>query len=540
VNNTIITISIACFNKADVTEKCIRTLEETLDDEPIEYIFIDNGSTDETRRIIYRANLPNKIYFPFGVNVGFGRAHNEALKLARSPYFLVLNNDMLMKQKFWAYKMAQVLEDDYRIGLVGLSGNPCELREDGHGRWGDRVDYVEGSCVMGRTDEFRKFGLFSSAMKMFYCEDSDLSLRFRQMGYELKLIDVPHEHNRSTTVNTIDQNYKNRILVRNCDTLLRRWRVFLKTKEFTNKILLRINSAGAGDIVAITPVLQALRQDHPTADIEVETNWPDILDNNPFITSVHGTRRSYKVAYDRVLDLNLNYSSRELICKEAEKMAATEVKGSRLPQLFLTREELEEGKRVIDGLRGDLRQKGVEEPVVMGVCLQMARQRWQGRNWNYGHAKELTRLLREAGIGTLELGKGIKSTGEADLDLVGRTNLREMFAIVANLDYYVGIDSLIFHIAQAFSIPSFILFGATEPIARIVDFKKTFAIRNESLPCIGCYQLKGKSDSNVCYRRDESCMQDLMPDVVFSHITGEIDRYEANISYLQDIIRGRG
>jgi ADP-heptose:LPS heptosyltransferase len=535
VNDPIITISIACFNKADVTNKCIRALEETLGDEPIEYIFIDNGSTDETRRTIYRANLPNKIYFPIGLNIGFGRAHNEALKIARSPYFIVLNNDMMMKQRFWAYKMAKILEDDYRVGLVGLQGNPSELRPDGHGTWGDRIDYIEASCIAGRTEELRKFGLFSPTMKMFYCEDSDLSLRFKQMGYELKLVEIPHDHARGTTANTIDQSYKNRMLVKNCNTLIRRWNRYLSTKEFTNKILVRANSAGGGDILAMTPVLQALRNDHPTADIEVETNWPDFLENNPFITSVHGTRRSYKVAYDRVIDFNLNYSSKELICKEAEKVAATEVQGSRLPQLFLTREELEEGKRVVE----DLREK-MDTQVIMGVCLQMARERWQGRNWKYEYAKELTKLLREAGIGVIELGKGVKSTEESDLDLVGKTSLREMFSIVANLDYYVGIDSLIFHVAQAFSTPSFILFGATEPIARVVDFTKTFVIRNESLPCRGCYQKKGKSDSNVCYRRDEACMQDLTPDVVFSHITGEIDRYEANITYLQDIIRDKG
>jgi len=317
---------------------------------------------------------------------------------------------------------------------------------------------------------------------------------------------------------------------------MKRWRRYLVNRRFSNSILVRCESDGIGDVLCTTPVFEGLKKDHPTANIVVQSSYPEIFENNSCVSKVIDKVKGREpIAWDRVIDIAPNYGLYAPMWKQAAEIAATQVK-SKVPVLHMKKYEMEKGFQLIR----DAKYNFSEEPIVVACSLLMTRSRWQGRNWNYDYACELIDILNDSGFLTVEIGSKIPSTQRAHVDLVNKTTLRELFAVMGNVDVFIGIDSLPMHVAQSFGKPSYILFGATEPVARVTDFTITFPIRNEGLPCLGCYQRKGNPLYNQCEYGYEACMQDLTPDLVAHYILNTEDIKENNIVYLHDYIGKKG
>jgi GT2 family glycosyltransferase len=545
------TISIACHNKLEYTQECVRHLIDTTPMEAVEVIFSDNCSTDGTKEYLESCSLPNKVIVTYGANFGYQVPHNEALKIAKGKFFIVLNNDIFIKNKDWLERLLKPLVDNPQIAISGFDGSPCSLKHDGCGFTGNTLEYIEGSCLAGKTELFKKHGLFSPSLKMFFFEDSDISLRYRQMGYEIVTVRCTFNHPRGKTVGSINRKLVEEVMNYNKIIFLKRWEPYLRNRKFFNQIKVRCSSAGIGDVIAMTPVIEGIRRDHPTAFFWLETNFPEVFENNPHINEIIPDGKPPIQSMDRDLDLmappsvgdRLNFAMKRLLCLLGEEKAGTKI-SSPYPQLFLTRKELDFGAKVVNQVRAGKR------PIV-GLSLLMNRTSWQGRNWKLNEAKKLVRALNRLGFATIEFGSNVPSTELATLDLIDKLSLREFFSIVANLtfrdkdkygndmkDLFIGIDSLGMHVAQAFKINSYFLFGATEPVARIVDFGFSTPIRNDGLNCLGCYQKKGDPNFNRCLLGTETCM-DIPAELILSYIVGDIDGKTSNLHYLQSLIENR-
>src|ERR1051325_7020816 len=82
-----------------------------------ELYIIDNSPTDEAKN---HCHDPNTYYFFNGFNMGFGAAHNLALKKAlesSSEYHLVLNPDIYFSQEVVA-KLTDFMDTNVDVGLV--------------------------------------------------------------------------------------------------------------------------------------------------------------------------------------------------------------------------------------------------------------------------------------------------------------------------------------------------------------------------------------------------------------------------------------
>lgn len=523
----IATLSIASHNRADISKKFLENLKKNTDLNSVEIIWSDNASEDETVDVVSSMGLPNLTILRYGVNIGFGLAHNQALQLAKGEHFIVINNDMFIYENEWLNKIIKELEN---ADVVGVEGTPCSLKIDGNGFYGKGKEYIEGSFFAGKTSFFKKFGLFSEGIKKFFYEDSDASLRYRQMGKKLSWIPLKFSHQRGSTVNNLVDHRKNYIIHYNRTVLLNRWEKYLQSKKFSNKILVVMKSLGIGDVLCMTPALEALRKDHPTAHIEVETTFPEVFDNNPYVQNVSLPRRRYESGYDRIINIDPPYTSLNLIAESVEKICFTKIHDYS-PRIFLQKKEVDS---VLEQL---FPEKNREDFFLVGINTLMERVEWQGRNWNIEQTRKLITYLRESlpeNTLILELGKGVESSGLADFDLIGRTNLRELFSVMSLLNCFVGIDSLPFHIAQAFKIPSYILFGATEPISRVVDFNTTRIIQKKGLKCLGCYHKPGAKPFNKCNMESQYCLNGLTAEEVIEIVNeGE----EENMEYLQKFIR---
>ena len=507
-----ITISIACYNNSDLTVQCLSCLKQNsvyFDD--FQIILTDNASSDNTLKVINDISLPDKVVIANKENLGFGEAHNRALQLANKNYFLVLNNDMFMLEKGWDRALINALKAK-EWSLVGIKGVNCTLREDATGYLGDRVDYIEGSFLAGLTSNFKKYGLFSPAIKMFVGEDSDLSLRYKQMGFALQQIPIKFRHVEHPTLDLIDSKYKSEIFKHNVNILQKRWYKYLKTKSFNNRILISIPSLGIGDILCATPTVEAIRLDHPTAMIEVETRFPEVFIGNPNINNHIMYNRAREDNYDRLVRLEPDFSLPTPLHESYEKAGATTLK-SVSPQLYLTEQEINEASELLEQIKSKYKK-------IIVCSMLMKRVEWQGRNWTLKNAQKFIESLKRkcSDCGIIEVGKETASTGIADLDLVNQTTLRQLFAIIAQADVFVGIDSLPFHIAQAFKVNSVVLFGATKPESRIADASFIHPITTKLVRCVGCYHVKHQSVFNKCDRGDEACIRTITPEEVAQQV----------------------
>lgn len=545
MTSIVASISVLCYNRLDMTKKCVEHLARNTPVEDVEFIFTDNCSKDGTYKYLESLKnvFPNIQVISHYQNIGYPAGHNEALIRARGSFFIVLNNDIFIHSDNWLMKLLDPLIQEEKVAITGLKGSPSIIKPDGNGTWGDKEEYVEGSCLAAKTELLHKYGLFSPALKMFYFEDSDLSFRYRQMGYEIKLVDgINYEHVRGPSFDNVNPAYINSIRKYNQAIWWKRWAQYVQSRVFVNRILIKMEAEGIGDIVAATPILEGLRRDHPTAKFSLITNRPEIFENNKIIDEII-ERIPQNTTYDRVIDVfpksghKINYASYNRIADQAAEVVGTKHNGI-TPHLSLKRDEVNVARRTIERVKTESKHN-----LVVAISTTTKHQKkWNGRGWPQKNAEDLIHMLHGEGIATIELGSGNESTGAATLDLVNQTTLREYMALIMSLTYYnfpfVCIDSLALHIAQAFGVGAYCLFGATEPIARVTDFSHIYVIRNESLPCLGCYQKKGVDGYNNC-AGGELCMKDLSPELIMSYLMGSVDLMESNMNYLQNFAESR-
>jgi GT2 family glycosyltransferase len=555
------TVSIACYNNFDATKMCVENLASHTQNE-VRWVFTNNASSDNTTRFLESVELPGeKLILHYGVNRGYQDAHNEAFLFSEgTQFFIIMNNDVIIKDEQWLNKLIEPFIKNPKIAFTGPDSAPATLKNDGNGMRGKRVDYIEGSLLCGRVDIISEYGLFDPALKMFFYEDSDVSLRYRQMGFEVQQVQMHMSHARGGTMNKMDKKFVQKIRDHNRRVWMGKWSSYTRNLTFTNRILLKAKSDGIGDILAITPVIEAIRRDHPTAEIVMETNHPEVFMYNETINKIANEKMNHKQGFDRTIDLmGINFGSEKPFYKEAEHIACTKVDDGR-PIISLKNEELDAAYKRIEEVRAPLtieeeqfpayqalgfeplqafQDEGggvlveVNRPIVV-VNTLIDRANWEGKNWCPQQTEQLFAYLNEIGYFTVQVGRGIEPSSQAMLNLANRTTLRQYFATIAVCDIFIGVDSLGMHVAQALGKESYIIFGATEPMSKILDFSHMFLIRNEAMACIGCYQKKKKPGYNKCALGYEACMKELPAESVMAYLTRELDPIANNIQYLHD------
>jgi GT2 family glycosyltransferase len=85
-------IVIPVCNRADLTLMCLQSLALRQNQTPFEIIIVDNGSTDETERLL--PHVQGLRVVRNATNAGFPKAVNQAAQLAAGTYLIMLNNDV--------------------------------------------------------------------------------------------------------------------------------------------------------------------------------------------------------------------------------------------------------------------------------------------------------------------------------------------------------------------------------------------------------------------------------------------------------------
>jgi GT2 family glycosyltransferase len=123
-----VTAIIVNYNTRDLIAPCISALRAGSDGLRLQIVIIDNGSRDGSETLLRREFGDCLLIFNVK-NVGFGRANNQALSIARGRHFLLLNTDAFVAPQGVA-KTVAYLDSHPECGLLGvrLVGRDGELQ----------------------------------------------------------------------------------------------------------------------------------------------------------------------------------------------------------------------------------------------------------------------------------------------------------------------------------------------------------------------------------------------------------------------------
>jgi GT2 family glycosyltransferase len=219
-----VTAILVNFNAGVELALALQSVREDCAEIAWEAVVVDNASTDGSAAVvetIQQATLVRNV-----TNVGFGRAVNQAVALARSPLLLLINPDcrliagavsklrsVLDAEPSCAVAGPRILDPDGAVQgsargdpdmLTGLFGRTGALRvllpflpvarrnvvtEDAvrTGASSIVVDWLSGACMLVRREAFLAAGGFDERF-FLYWEDADLCRRLRNRGLHIRYV----------------------------------------------------------------------------------------------------------------------------------------------------------------------------------------------------------------------------------------------------------------------------------------------------------------------------------------------------------------
>ncbi len=221
-----VTISILCATAFEECKRCVASVLATREGATL--ILTSNGNLAVSEYFERIAMENENVLLIFNTaNLGFIEPNNHAFSLCETPFFVMLNDDAVPPPD-WLEKLKTALADENTV----IAG-PNAFRLDENfvgGKRGIPHDYIEGSCMMVKVDAIRPHGLFSDYLSFAYCEDADLCLRMRSLGYEIKQADFGLYHRPGTTSRTV--RHLHEAMRKNFEVCKEKWGHYLKHRTF--------------------------------------------------------------------------------------------------------------------------------------------------------------------------------------------------------------------------------------------------------------------------------------------------------------------
>lgn len=243
-----ISVIIVNYNVKFFLEQCIRSVKNAVDGLRVEIIVVDNHSVDGSVALI-KEKFPDVVLIENKQNVGFSKANNQGIKIARGKYVLLLNPDTVI-QEDTLVKCFNFMEQHSDAGALGVKmfdgkGNFLPESKRGlptpmvafykifglsklfpkskifgkyHLTYLDKnqnhiVDVLSGAFMFIRKEVLDKIGGLDEDYFM-YGEDIDLSYRITKAGYknyyfaETSIIHYKGESTKKSSVNYVITFYK--------------------------------------------------------------------------------------------------------------------------------------------------------------------------------------------------------------------------------------------------------------------------------------------------------------------------------------------
>ncbi len=213
-----LSIVIVSYNTCGLLEKCLRSVMEFTQGLAYEIFVVDNASRDGSAEMV-RSKFPTVTLIANPENLYFTKANNQALKLSKGRYYLILNPDTFIRGNTFK-TLTDFMDATPRTGACG----PKFLNADGtlqgighrfptlafavsewsffaaffpdnpirrHRVYGDsqglevqEIEATGGSCMMVRKEAAAKVGFLDEGFLM-YAEETDWCKRIRNAGWKI-------------------------------------------------------------------------------------------------------------------------------------------------------------------------------------------------------------------------------------------------------------------------------------------------------------------------------------------------------------------
>ena len=191
-------------------------------------IIINNSRSDKFNTLI--DDFKNIKLITPDLNLGYGRANNLGVNQSKTPYFLIVNPDILLNEKLINTLYSTFLNYNDDIGVVGpalfdsnmkrrTNGSISHVKKIRGSKLSSSInnipednmccDFLVGCCLFMKKDFFMELGGFDKDFFMYF-EDNDLCDRIIKNGktvVEVPSAKVIHLENSSSKKNSF-QNYK--------------------------------------------------------------------------------------------------------------------------------------------------------------------------------------------------------------------------------------------------------------------------------------------------------------------------------------------
>jgi ADP-heptose:LPS heptosyltransferase len=223
----------------------------------------------------------------------------------------------------------------------------------------------------------------------------------------------------------------------------------LPTLNKRKKWLTVIDRLGApGDAIITANVIRCLKEKYPELRINCITPHPELIRLDPGIDSINQPETFY----------SFDSTYWELIVRKEKSQNIIEHNMLRLgidkheykAAYYLSEEEKIWAKQEITKL---------EKPI-LAICTKSKE---SVKNWPEANWLELIQNLK-GNFSIIQLGDDREPSFEGVHRYAGKLSMRESAAILSKVNYFIGPDSLLMHIANGLNIPSTIIFGGSRPV----------------------------------------------------------------------------
>ncbi|MGD2272699.1 MAG: glycosyltransferase family 9 protein [Desulfobacterales bacterium] len=290
-----------------------------------------------------------------------------------------------------------------------------------------------------------------------------------------------------------------------------------------------------GDLVFSLPLLKALKDNQPTAEIHsvVKPFLEELLTRSPWVDRVILRGNSIRAKLTLLKQIRRNsYDLLISLGRSEQSLLLASFSGAKLKAGYshffwdraLDLKEVIEGHNSWHNYAKLLRRLNVpfdkndyvgllhfkegnnppQLPKDFAVVSPAASRRRQMKAWDPAKFAELIILLRQnLNLSAVLVGSQQDRAYNAEIvasakqkaggnpmkiiDLTGHTGLARLCSIIKHASLFVGIDSGIMHLASSIDIPVVGLFGPSDPQYVGPQNQRSLVVRNDEMDCVPCY-----------------------------------------------------